>query len=408
MLDQAIRNGFDKEFHIKTKKGFELVIGIWDILLFVSVTFLALMMRYALRNVVADDYTIFFEPWVATLREAGGGLKGLNAEFEYVDYTTPYLFILSCISICPYLNTLLLMKIVSVFFDFVAAVAIMFIVYHCKKNTTLSIAAYGCLLLAPTVMANSSMWAQCDIIFTSFVLWSVYFILKEKPVPAMIFYGAAFAFKLQTLFILPLFVILWMKGRVKLKHFLFVPLMYLVGIIPGLLAGQNFFDLIGVYFMQAGGQMDIYALSHKFPNIYQLVGTDTFLIEYADAGIWLALGALMVLMYAFARKRYELTDGLILQMGMLFTMTVVFFLPHMHERYAVLVDVLAIAYAFFRPRKFYIPVCMILSSFAGYSIYLAKQTIVPMYLYTLVFVFIMFDLGAGIFKEMNQVLQKEV
>jgi hypothetical protein len=132
------------------------------------------------------------------------------------------------------------------------------------------------------------------------------------------------------------------------------------------------------------------------------VGTDTFLIEYADAGIWLTLGALMVLMYAFARKRYELTDSLILQMGMLFTMTVVFFLPHMHERYAILVDVLAIAYAFYRPQKFYVPVLVVLSSFAGYSIYLAKQTIVPMYIYTLLFVFVMLDIGAGIVSEMNR------
>lgn len=408
MLDQVIRNGFDKEFHIRTKKGKQFTIGVWDVMLFLVVTAMALMVRFVLRNVVADDYTIFFEPWVATLREAGGGLKGLNAEFEYVDYTTPYLFILSCISICPYLNTLLLMKLVSIFFDFVAAVAIMFIVYHCTKNTTLSVAAYGCLLLAPTIVSNGAMWAQCDIIFTSFVLWSIYFILEQKPVPAMIFYGIAFAFKLQTFFILPLFVILWMKNRVKLKHFLFVPLMYLVGIIPGLLAGQSFIKLISVYFMQAEGKMDIYALSHKFPNIYQLVGTDTFLIEYADAGIWLTLGALMVLMYVFARKQYELTDSLILQMGMLFTMTVVFFLPHMHERYAVLVDVLAIAYAFCRRDKFYVPVLVILSSYAGYSIYLAKQTIVPMYIYTIIFIFVMLDLGVGIYREMTNQTGTEV
>lgn len=86
-----------------------------DILLFLVLTGFALIMRYALRNVVAGDYKMFFEPWVATLREAGGGIKGLSAEFEYVDYTTPYLTILSFISICPFLNTLLLMKLVSIF-----------------------------------------------------------------------------------------------------------------------------------------------------------------------------------------------------------------------------------------------------------------------------------------------------
>lgn len=385
----------------KERKCKRVTYTLLDVVLFTALTALALLMRYALRNVVAGDYKMFFEPWVATLREAGGGIKGLAAEFEYVDYTTPYLFILSCISICPFLNTLLLMKIVSVFFDFVAAFAAMAIVYDRKKSIRYGIIAYGIMLFAPTVVANGSMWAQCDFIFTSFVLWSLYFILKDKPVPAMVFYGIAFAFKLQTLFIAPLYVILWMKKRIKLQHFLFLPLMYVIGMIPALLAGKSFLELISVYFMQANGAMDIYALSHKFPNVYQFVGTDSFLFEYADAGIWLALGALMVLMYLLARKDYELDNELILRMGMLFTMTVVFFLPHMHERYAVLVDVLSIVFVFFNPKKFYVPLLTLLCSFAGYTIYLAQNNIVPMYVYAVVFFYLLVDHGVSVFSKIN-------
>lgn len=344
---------------------------------------------------------MFFEPWVATLREAGGGIKGLSAEFEYVDYTTPYLTILSFISICPFLNTLLLMKLVSIFFDFVAAFAVMAIVYDRTKNMTYGILGYGALLMVPTVLTNGAMWAQCDIIFTSFVLWSLYFMLKDKPAWSMAFYGIAFAFKLQTLFLAPLYVILWMKGKVKLKHFLFLPLMYVIGMIPSLLAGKSFWELISVYFFQANGQMDIYALSHKFPNIYQLIGTDSFLFEYADAGIWVTLGALMILMYCFARKQYEMNACLLLRMGMLLTMTVVFFLPHMHERYAILVDVMAIVYVFFDFRKLYIPVLTILCSFAGYTVYLAQNNIIPMYVYTILFLLLMLDHARACVKGMQ-------
>lgn len=385
-MDDKFRN-----LMIKKRKIKNVDFTLLDVGLFCVLTLCAGVVRYALRNVVAGDYKMFFEPWVATLREAGGGIKGLAAEFAYVDYTTPYLTILSFISICPFLNTLLLMKIVSVFFDFSAAFSVMAIVYHEAKNTTKAILAYGALLLAPTIFENSAMWAQCDIIFTSFVMWSIFFMLKEKPSWSMFFYGIAFAFKLQTLFLAPLYVILWMKGRVKLAHFLWLPGMYLVGMIPSLLAGKSFVELIGVYLFQANGAMDIYALSHKFPNIYQLIGTDVFLYEYADAGVWLTLSALMVLMYVFARKKYALTNELILCMGMLLTMTVVFFLPHMHERYAILVDVMSIAYAFYVPKKFYVPVLTIFSSLAGYTIYLAQNTIIPIYLYTMVFMFLMFD-----------------
>lgn len=392
-----MESGLFKEIRIK-----KIRIKILDILLFFLFTASAVLMRYALRNVVAGDYKMFFEPWVATLREAGGGIRGLAAEFEYVDYTTPYLFILSCISICPFLNTLLLMKIVSIFFDFVAAFAVMAIVYDRKKSMTYGVIGYGIFLMAPTILTNGAMWAQCDIIFTSFILWSLYFLLKDKPVPAMAFYGVAFAFKLQTLFLAPLYVILWMKGKVKLKHFLFLPLMYFIGIIPSLIAGKSLWELISVYFFQANGAMDIYALSHKFPNIYQLIGTDTFLFEYADAGIWLTLGALMLLLYTFARLEYELDPEMLLRMGMFLTMTVVFFLPHMHERYAILVDVLAIVYVFFDSKGFYVPVITLLCSFAGYTVYLAGTNIVPLFIYTILFLFLMADHGVFLYKRIRR------
>ena len=395
-MDDKIRSVLTHKISVK-----KITFTVMDILLFLVLTGFALIMRYALRNVVAGDYKMFFEPWVATLREAGGGIKGLSAEFEYVDYTTPYLTILSFISICPFLNTLLLMKLVSIFFDFVAAFAVMAIVYDRTKNMTYGILGYGALLMVPTVLTNGAMWAQCDIIFTSFVLWSLYFMLKDKPAWSMAFYGIAFAFKLQTLFLAPLYVILWMKGKVKLKHFLFLPLMYVIGMIPSLLAGKSFWELISVYFFQANGQMDIYALSHKFPNIYQLIGTDSFLFEYADAGIWVTLGALMILMYCFARKQYEMNACLLLRMGMLLTMTVVFFLPHMHERYAILVDVMAIVYVFFEFRKLYIPVLTILCSFAGYTVYLAQNNIIPMYVYTILFLLLMLDHARACVKGMQ-------
>ena len=395
-MDDKIRSVLTHKISVK-----KITFTVMDILLFLVLTGFALIMRYALRNVVAGDYKMFFEPWVATLREAGGGIKGLSAEFEYVDYTTPYLTILSFISICPFLNTLLLMKLVSIFFDFVAAFAVMAIVYDRTKNMTYGILGYGALLMVPTVLTNGAMWAQCDIIFTSFVLWSLYFMLKDKPAWSMAFYGIAFAFKLQTLFLAPLYVILWMKGKVKLKHFLFLPLMHVIGMIPSLLAGKSFWELISVYFFQANGQMDIYALSHKFPNIYQLIGTDSFLFEYADAGIWVTLGALMILMYCFARKQYEMNACLLLRMGMLLTMTVVFFLPHMHERYAILVDVMAIVYVFFDFRKLYIPVLTILCSFAGYTVYLAQNNIIPMYVYTILFLLLMLDHARACVKGMQ-------
>ena len=397
MIDQFLRGLVTKKFKIK-----KFEIGFLDLLLIIFATVFGCSIRYALRNVVAGDYKMFFEPWVATLREAGGGFQGLSAEFEYVDYTTPYLLILSFISICPFFNTLILMKMVSVFFDFVAAIAVGFIVYEMTDKKQSGYMAYAVMLVVPTIVANGAMWAQCDIIFTSFVMLSLLFMLKDKPRVSLIFYGIAFAFKLQTLFIAPLYVLLWVKKKMKIQHFLWLPIMYFIGIIPSWIAGKNLWELLTVYLFQANGEMDIYKLSHKFPNVYQIIGTDSFLREYADAGIYFTLAVLMVLMYYIARKNFTFTKDLIIRMGMFFVMVVVFFLPHMHERYGILADVLSVIVAFSNPRKFYVPLIAIGCSFAGYTMYLAQQTVIPLSVYAILYAGLMIDLGIGIYKEINQ------
>ena len=232
MIDQFLRGLVTKKFKIK-----KFEIGFLDLLLIIFATVFGCSIRYALRNVVAGDYKMFFEPWVATLREAGGGFQGLSAEFEYVDYTTPYLLILSFISICPFSNTLILMKMVSIFFDFVAAIAVGFIVYDMTGKKQSGYMAYTVMLFVPTIVANSAMWAQCDIIFTSFVMLSLLYMLRDKPRISLIFYGVAFAFKLQTLFIAPLYLLLWVKKKMKIQHFLWLPIVYSIGIIPSWIAG---------------------------------------------------------------------------------------------------------------------------------------------------------------------------
>lgn len=396
MVDSFLRGLITKEFKIGKIK-----IGFLDLLLIIFATVFGCCIRYALRDVVAGDYKVFFEPWVAKLREAGGGFKGLSAEFEYVDYTTPYLLILSFISICPFYNTLILMKMVSIFFDFVAAIAVGFIVYEMTEKKRSGYMAYGVMLFVPTIVANGAMWAQCDIIFTSFVMLSLLYMIKDKPRASLIFYGVAFAFKLQTLFIAPLYVLLWVKKKMKIQHFLWLPIVYFIGIIPSWMAGKNLWDLLTVYIFQANGEMDIYKLSHKFPNVYQIIGTDSFLREYADAGIYFTLAVLMVLMYYIALKEFTFTKDLIIRMGMFFVMVVVFFLPHMHERYGILADVLSVIIAFHNPKKFYVPLIAIGCSFAGYTMYLAQQTVIPLSVYAFLYLGLILDLGIGIYKEIN-------
>ena len=47
-----------------------------------------------------------------------------------------------------------------------------------------------------------------------------------------------------------------------------------------------------------------------------------------------------------------------------------YFLPHMHERYFYIVDVLICVYALINPKKFYVAILAITNSMIGYMVYL--------------------------------------
>lgn len=90
---------------------------------------------------------------------------------------------------------------ISFIFEIIAAYYIMKIVNLKYKRERLGYLAFGLLLFIPTVIFNGSVWAQCDIIYTAFVIGSIYYILNEKPVISIIFYGIALSFKLQAIII---------------------------------------------------------------------------------------------------------------------------------------------------------------------------------------------------------------
>ena len=56
-MDDKIRSVLTHKISVK-----KITFTVMDVLLFLVLTGFALIMRYALRNVVAGDYKMFFEP----------------------------------------------------------------------------------------------------------------------------------------------------------------------------------------------------------------------------------------------------------------------------------------------------------------------------------------------------------
>ena len=105
------------------------------------------------------------------------------------------------------------------------------IIYEITKNRTKAVLTYGIFMLSPIFIVNSTLWAQCDMLPMFWVLLCIYFFVKERPSMAMFFFGVAFAFKLQPLWLAPMLVVLWVNKKVDLKHFLWLPFCYFMGIL---------------------------------------------------------------------------------------------------------------------------------------------------------------------------------
>ncbi|MCR4689800.1 MAG: hypothetical protein K5739_00435 [Lachnospiraceae bacterium] len=359
-MDRKFFASLYKERKLPAGQGY---LRYFDLIFLLAVTLLGLLTRYVFRNVETMDYTICLGPWVEGFRQNGRAFF-LDDSFNY---TMPYMTFLYLISKLPF-RDLYLIKAFSTFFDLVLAVLCGKIVFHITGNRTRSLLCFGTVFCLPTVAVNSGLWGQCDCIYTTFLVASLYCILKDQSHRSMILYGIAFAIKLQSLFIFPFYVYLWVRKKVSIGQFFYIPLMYLAGCLPGLLAGRDLKRLLLTYVGQ--GNTEPWMLTWYWPNVYMLFGQTNFWKIYGKTGVLFCAAILMLLLYGLVKKRVALSGENHLQILLLFSWGVLLFLPYMHERYAYPADLLAIMLAFTLPKKWPIPVAAVFLSAVAYSGYL--------------------------------------
>ena len=141
-----------------------------NILAVIGIIIISLVVRYFMLSYESGDYVSFLKPWFYELKEAGG-LVGL-ANYPG-DYNAPYMTILALLTYFK-INPLISIKIVSIIFDYILAFLIGKIVYdHYKSKANrdmYAILSFGLTLFLPTLVMNSSLWAQCDVIYTTFLV----------------------------------------------------------------------------------------------------------------------------------------------------------------------------------------------------------------------------------------------
>ena len=347
-------------------------ISIFDASIILTGIVLAILIRYPLLSFFSHDYYYKIRIWINVIRH--GGFWAFKDNFS--TYNPPYLYLLYLmVRFFPDTSNVLVAKIPSLITDFICAYFVYLLVKIKYPNRFYPVFAAFTFLFLPTVILNSAFWGQADVLYTTPLIASLYFLIKKKNVLAFLAFGVSLAFKLQAVFLAPLLLALFFRKEVSWKHFLLIPLVLFIAIIPSWIAGRSLTELVSVYLFQADMYqqltMDAATAYNWLPDIRsnQIYFTSVAVIFTATLSFFFA-----AVVY---KSRAKLTADLMIKLGLVSVLFVPFFLPKMHDRYFYPADVLSIVFAFFFPEYFFVPVIIELVSFFSYQPTLFNVTPVP-------------------------------
>ena len=341
-----------------------------------AISVLLLALAFVSRAMVFDyetlDYQDFLTHWVDFFR-FNGGFAALDTPVG--NYNIPYLYFMALFSYSG-IKDLYLIKLLSVFFDVVLAYGSMMLLGKYAQSPVRRLACFFTVLFLPTVFFNGAVWGQCDSIYVSLAVMSIVLALDGKPVRAMIFIALSFGFKLQAVFLMPVFAVLLIAGKVKLKHFLVFPLTYVILVLPAVIAGRPFLDTLLLYFGQTGSIGD--ALNYNSSSLFAIlerVQNTALASRLAILAAFLFMLLVIALVF-FGRK--QMTNRVILGAAVLFAIGIPFLLPHMHDRYFFAADIMTVIMAFAAFEYFPGAFLVQFGSLLGYHAYLKMRFLLPM------------------------------
>ena len=322
---------------------------------------LGLVLRFAMIPNKSGDYKNFLVPWYEFIQQNSGWYA---LQHNFSDYAPPYLYwMVIAATLLSSLPKIFSIKLFALAIDFVASFLSYKIVKLSKNTSVDPKLGFWLVLFAPTVMINSSLWGQCDVIYTTGLLGFIYCLCTKRFKLGYFLYGISFSFKLQTIFLSPLLVISTFQKKFKPSSLLLIPLAYLICMIPAWLLGRPLDDLIMIYFRQANQYK---RLTANAPNLYQWISNDFFSMVL-PIGIICTAVIVLILIGLTYRSRNKLTPENWVTLALLFSLVIPFFLPKMHDRYFFPADILSIIFAIYHPQFYPLPIIMQISSLISYA-----------------------------------------
>lgn len=291
------------------------------------------------RNVIGEDYFIYLSKWIDQIIDFGR-INSLSVQIG--NYTPPYIYFLI---IGTYITTnyIFWIKFISTIFTIGIVIISYFIIKEFKTDIKLSNALS--ILLIPSVFINSGIIGQCDSIYTFFVLMFVLLILKNKKRSALFFFGVALAFKLQAIFIAPVFLYLLLKKKIRVVDIIYIPLGFVVTMLPSIIYGRSIFDIIRIELLQSGAYSKFVKSA---PNIYSLLHLNYKEIDILAKSI-LSILTVVLSIYIVLKntKKVEYASNTFIEKVMLLSVMIPYFLPSMHDRYFYMASIFFYIYFVF-------------------------------------------------------------
>ena len=336
---------------------------------------LAFVLRYCCLTYETLDYQDWIKVWIQALRDAGPW-QGLGQEIWSCNYNVPYLYFLAFFAKSE-IYDLLLVKLLSILFDVLMAWVVMKLVALFTESPARRLTAFLGVLWLPTVYLNGALWGQCDVIYAFFAVLSVYLALSDRPGWSVAAIAISVSFKLQGIFLLPFWMVLLIAKRVKFWQLFLFPLTYVATILPAVFAGRDFWELLTLYFRNTGSIGD--GLNYNSSSIYALLNFDALPAQAGERiGILLAFFLCVSVFVGILLRKEDVDNRVLLGVAVLFTLGVPYLLPHMHDRYFFIADILTFTLAVVSPKMSLVPVCVSFGSLLGYHAYLKMRYLMPM------------------------------
>ncbi|MEG2931296.1 MAG: glycosyltransferase 87 family protein [Ruthenibacterium sp.] len=290
---------------------------------------LSLLLRAGFWAARTEDYIFSFLPWVAQMNSEG---LAVSLREPLSNYSPFYILLLWLFTRLP-VSSLTAVKLMATTFDF-ANVALLVLLAQalCRpthRRAGMAMAfCLGCLL--PIPLLNSAYWAQCDAIYTAFLLAATLFLVLRKEPVAILLCAAALCFKLQAVFFLPVLLILYCtERRFSALWLLSLPAGLFLSGVPTALAGGSIWAGIIIYTKQT----DLFGqLTMNYPNFYTLTsGGDYELLS--GGGVFAAIAVLGGMLGWLIYRRCHVRGANIVLLCAWCTLACTLFLPAMHERY---------------------------------------------------------------------------